>query len=311
MKKILSYISNFIRKDFTWGTYAVVLIFLSTFIALNYYFTIENGIITKEENALIRFLLYLILYSTAYYGTLAVYYFIDKTNYFSNKEVMVKSSLALLLLSFDGAFVVSKAFMQSQFLMTAANAKYSAKLVNQALPTLIYLFFIVVINKKYNTTSSSLYGLTTRGFHWKPYFTMLLLMLPLLLWASFQVSFAQQYPFFKYWNYDSAFGLSQKQLFLIYEFFYLFNFVNVELLFRGLLIIGMIKCMGNKAVLPMIVTYAFLHFGKPTPETISSAIGGYILGIIAYQTKNIFGGLLIHICIALVMDVLAIGRVHL
>ena len=221
---------------------------------------------------------------------------------------MIKSFVALLLLSFDGAFVISKAFMQSHFLINSANAKYSAKLINQVLPTLFYLFFIILVHKKYDKNSSTLYGLTTRGFHWKPYLTMLLCVLPLLLWASFQGSFIQQYPFFKYWNYDNAFGLSAKQLFGVYEFFYLFNFVNIEVLFRGLLVIGMIKCMGNKAVLPMIVTYAFLHFGKPTPETISSALGGYILGIIAYRTENIFGGLLIHICIALLMDILAIWQ---
>ena len=43
--------------------------------------------------------------------------------------------------------------------------------------------------------------------------------------------------------------------------FYLFNFFNIELLFRGVLVIGMVHYLGPKAILPMVVTYAFLHFG--------------------------------------------------
>ena len=311
MKKIYAYIYDFIRKDFAWSTYAVVFIFLACAITVNFYFNIERDIINGQENNLIRFLLYLLLYSVAYYGTLAIYYFVGGLNYFSSNEVMVKSLIALLLLAFDGSFVLSKAIFQSEFFMNAADAVYSSKLLNQSVPTVFYISFIVILNKKFDRTSKSIYGLSIHGFHWQPYFIMLLCMIPLLWWASFQGNFIQQYPFFKYWNYNSAFGLSQKKLFGIYEFFYLFNFVNVELLFRGLLVIGMIKCMNNKAVLPMIVTYAFLHFGKPTTETISSALGGYILGVIAYRTESIFGGLLIHVCIAALMDTLAIWRGHL
>lgn len=70
------------------------------------------------------------------------------------------------------------------------------------------------------------------------------------------------------------------------KFAYAWDFVSVELAFRGFLIIGMIKILGKGAVLPMAVTYAFYHFGKPAGETISSVFGGYILGIIALLYKK-------------------------
>lgn len=252
--------------------------------------------------------MYLILYGIGYYGILTIYYFFSNTNHFSDKEIMIKSFIALLLLAFDGAFVTSRESIPAFITISTFEAKYISKVLNQFFPTFIYLGCIFYLHRKYNHHSSSLYGLSLRGFHWQTYFIMLLLMFPLLLWASFQNSFIDQYPFFKYWKYESAYDLNQIQLFCIYEFFYLLNFLNVELLFRGLLVVGMLKCMGNRAVLPMIVTYAFLHFGKPIPETISSALGGYILGIIAYRTENIFGGLFIHIGIALLMDLLAIWQ---
>ena len=69
---------------------------------------------------------------------------------------------------------------------------------------------------------------------------------------------------------------------IFYELAYGWNFISIELLFRGFLVIGMVKLMGRHAILPMIVVYSFIHFGKPAGECISAIFGGYILGIIAY-----------------------------
>ena len=52
----------------------------------------------------------------------------------------------------------------------------------------------------------------------------------------------------------------------------------------------------------MIATYCFLHFGKPVTETLSSIIGGYILGIIALKNKNIWGGVMVHVGVAWSME---------
>jgi hypothetical protein len=306
LKEILLYIKEFVRKDYSFSTYLTVFLFLSFSITLNYCFDIENGIINEQGNRILRFFLYLLLYSTAYYGTLFIYYVVEKVNYFSSKKVILISSIAILLLSFDGAFVLTREILQSYLPLTADEAKYLTKIINQSFPTFTYIIGILFLSHKYNPGAENLYGFSIKGFHWKPYILMLLGMLPLIVWASFQQNFTDIYPFFKFWNASPIFGLSQKLLFSFYEFFYLLNFLNVELLFRGLMIIGIMRYMDHKAVLPMVVLYAFLHFGKPTAETISSVLGGYILGVLAYQTENIFGGLVIHVCIALLMDIAAI-----
>ena len=100
-------------------------------------------------------------------------------------------------------------------------------------------------------------------------------------------------------------GLSQTQMGVIYEFFYLADFTFTELVFRGVLVIGMARLIGKDAVLPMVAVYAFLHFGKPLGETIGSVFGGYILGVIALKSKNIVGGCIIHIGVAFLMDIAA------
>jgi membrane protease YdiL (CAAX protease family) len=92
---------------------------------------------------------------------------------------------------------------------------------------------------------------------------------------------------------------------LAFEFFYLFSFLAVEVMFRGYLIYRMEKYLGVYAVLPMLVAYAVIHFGKPLGETIGSIGGAYILGILALKSQNIYGGIFIHIGVALLMEVFA------
>lgn len=308
MKKLIAYIKDFIRQDYNFATYLAGLLFLSTAIFLNYFFSFEKGFIGNLNNRLYEFFIYLFLYCFAYYSILCFFYLFKKRNYFTTGEVIIKSFLALTVVSFDRAFNLSDEALRmvSHHHLALAESEYLARIINLVFPSSIYLTCFLSLRKKYDKDSASLYGLSLQQFDWKPYFYMLLCMLPLLVSASFTNTFIAQYPFFKYWNYASAFGMTPKQLFAIYELFYLANFINIELLFRGLLVIGMIRYMGKDAILPMVVAYAFLHFGKPCAETISSVFGGYILGVFAYRTENIMGGIFIHISIAFLMDLFAI-----
>ena len=92
---------------------------------------------------------------------------------------------------------------------------------------------------------------------------------------------------------------------MIYELAYGWNFLTVELTFRGFMIIGLASVMGRNVVIPMVVTYCFYHFGKPAGEAMSSIVGGYILGVIALESRSIFGGVLIHVGVAWLMEFFA------
>ena len=91
-----------------------------------------------------------------------------------------------------------------------------------------------------------------------------------------------------------------------FELFYLISFIAVEMMFRGYLIYRMEKYLGNYVVLPMMVAYAALHFGKPLGETLGSVGGAYILGVLALKSKNIYGGIFIHMGVAFLMEVFAL-----
>jgi len=89
---------------------------------------------------------------------------------------------------------------------------------------------------------------------------------------------------------------------LIYEISYGIDFFSIELFFRGFLVFAFVRYVGADAVLPMAVFYCSIHFGKPLFECISSFFGGMLLGIIAYRTQSILGGIMVHLGIAWMME---------
>ena len=133
-------------------------------------------------------------------------------------------------------------------------------------------------------------------------------MVPLIWLASYQPDFLREYPRFqrsggsmivKYFSFPKSAVIG------VYELSYAFSFFIVELIFRGYFIFALVKYLGKDVVLPMAVTYCVLHFGKPVGEAISSFFGGFLLGVVALKTNNIYGGILIHIGIALLMELFA------
>ena len=68
------------------------------------------------------------------------------------------------------------------------------------------------------------------------------------------------------------------------------------------MVVGLSRYLGKNAILPMVACYAFLHFGKPMWETIGSVFGGFGLGVLAYESKNIYGGLIVHLGVAWGME---------
>ncbi|MBK7560594.1 MAG: CPBP family intramembrane metalloprotease [Chitinophagaceae bacterium] len=161
-----------------------------------------------------------------------------------------------------------------------------------------FLFFIW----RYFDKQQPFYGLTKRDLTWKPYLLMLLFMLPLVAAASTQADFLAVYP--KLQSVTDVYaqggiGFWHK---LLFELSYGSDFISIELFFRGFLILAFIKWAGKDAILPMACFYCTIHFGKPLGECISSYFGGMILGVVVYHTRSIYGGLMVHLGIAWLME---------
>lgn len=146
------------------------------------------------------------------------------------------------------------------------------------------------------------YNLSLRGFarHIWIYLAMFVVFFPVLYIASKTATFRHTYPFYR-WANRSAFDLWS------WEAMYIAQFFSLEFFFRGFLLQGLRKAFGANAIFVMIVPYCMIHFGKPGTETLGAIGAGLLLGTMAMRTKSIWGGVLIHVGVAVTMDVLALA----
>ena len=166
------------------------------------------------------------------------------------------------------------------------------------LPLALFYYF-------YDKRQHHFYGFRPKWENITPYLLLLVFMFPLIAWASFQPDFLRSYPTYRDSGANLFFGVAAWIPALFYELFYGFDFVATELMFRGFMVVGMAHLLGRGAVLPMVVCYAALHFGKPLGETIGSIFGGYILGVLALQSRSIWGGIVVHVGVAYLMELTA------
>ena len=152
-------------------------------------------------------------------------------------------------------------------------------------------------------TTPSFWGVTTKNFNWQPYALMLLIMVPLIAFASTQPDFLRMYPKLKQVAFIDQFTNHPWWHKILYELSYGIDFFTIEIFFRGFLVFAFVRYVGADAVLPMAVFYCSIHFGKPLFECISSFFGGMLLGIIAYRTQSILGGMMVHLGIAWLMEI--------
>ncbi len=147
------------------------------------------------------------------------------------------------------------------------------------------------------------YGSTIKGMNWTPYLWMVCIMVPLIALAATQPDFQAMYP--KMQHIEGIFNTPGFHWWhkLLFELSYGSDFITIEFFFRGFLVLALAKYVGPQAILPMACFYCTIHFGKPLGECISSYFGGMLLGVIVYNTRSIFGGLMIHLGIAWLMEI--------
>lgn len=189
-------------------------------------------------------------------------------------------------------------------------SKFVLRLVSQLKSLVFYFVPLVLLKLIVDRKTKGLYGLSLNTSYLKGYFSFFLLLLPFLILASYSADFQTAYPQFKPWFYEGVLGLETWESTALFEISYVIDFVMTELLFRGALVIGMVGLMGRGAVLPMVALYVVIHFGKPPVEAMSSLFGGYILGALAYQTRHIWGGVIVHVFIALTMEIMGLFQYY-
>ncbi len=305
MRKLIVYSKTFIAEDFDKRIYVFTFLFLIVAISVNYSIGLEKKILDSYHKQAIGMVFYFLLYASTYYFILVPKLAINKEfKILRNPKMWIKSGALIVLLSIAVGFYFFYLWAErfqdyEEYFVSkiAANMRFVTVFI------LPLLFLWLIFDRK---NVPFLYGVTLKNFDYKPYLFLLCCMIPLVVIASFLPDFMKTYPKFKPWFIKGdVFGLSMFQMTSMYEFSYGLNFICIELFFRGALVIGMVSLLGRHAVLPMAAVYCTIHFGKPLPECISSFFGGYLLGIIAMYTRSIFGGVIVHLGIAWLMEVVA------
>ncbi|MGB0955098.1 MAG: CPBP family intramembrane glutamic endopeptidase [Panacagrimonas sp.] len=119
--------------------------------------------------------------------------------------------------------------------------------------------------------------------------------------ASHTQSFQHTYPFYR------LAGRSWMDL-LLWELIYLSQFVFLEFFFRGFLLHALAPRFGVAAIFIMCLPYLMIHFVKPWPEAFGALPFGILLGMIALGSRSIWGGALVHMSIALSMDLMSLWQ---
>ena len=305
MKKVLFYLKDYQQKHFDWKLYGAILLFISICISINYRLDFEDSIIDAYHGRPIKWLWMFLFHSFPFVSVcLILYAFGRKRSWLTSGNFWLKVLVGFGLLAFDRSFYGLRNWLQVlpreefHFMMRCLN--WASSLILVVIPLLL-LYPILEKEEDRNW-----YGLVWRKFDPKPYLFLLLIAAVFIGVGSFLSEINEYYP--RYLTSGASRYLranpdvKEWQTVLFYELCYGSNFISVELIFRGFLIFAFTRTLGSYAVLPMVATYAFLHFGKPLGETISSIFGGYVLGIISYNSRNIWGGIFIHLGVAWLME---------
>lgn len=297
MQAIFSYIQDFIKNTDKW-LLLFCMGFAALLITLNYKLGIETKWLYNIPTRLGKFAGFYLVYALAFMVPFLLL-------------LLMKQQLLLLPKTFWVLLIIAPAIFAAkvsfgglgQFIQfnDAEKTKYYGILVNlpsRLVIVIIPLLFFYWLDRQ----QTSFWGITIVGFNWRPYLLMLLIMIPLIVFASTQADFLRAYPKLQQVAFIANKSRHSWLYQLLFECSYGTDFITIELFFRGFLVFAFVRYVGLDAILPMAVFYCSIHFGKPVFECISSFFGGLLLGIIAYRTQSILGGIMIHLGIAWMME---------
>lgn len=303
MRKLYCYLKTFWKEEVKLPYLLVIMGFLTLSIFIEYNYNFTSSLMSQYKRTINYFYANILFYSLpVLFSILAYIYF------YNRRDLLRNSSFWFVLIYIVGAYAFRSYFYQHRDWITEMNDgvfdRFLVKCANQATQAVL-VFLLVYIFWKYSghKRKTIFYGFKLKGFDTRPYFVMLLIMLPLIALASTQIDFLNRYPTFAGFIRENTESSNLALKMGIYELLYGSDYIATELFFRGFMIYALSKYMAKGAIIPMATMYVFIHFGKPAGETISSFFGGMILGVIAYETNSIVGGIIVHCGIAYMMEI--------
>jgi hypothetical protein len=296
LTQIFKYIRSYYEKEFNLFYLLAILVLLSVIIYLNYWHGLEKKYTASGKTWVSNFTGYYLLYFIPFAAAFLLQpLFYKDCNYFSSAWFWVILFLAPAFFSFRVNFNFYQPFITNSW--PAPQNIFYLRCINWVIRVFILLLPVFIIWCMKDKSNQPFYG-TKKLDSLQPYLTMIAVMIPLLALAATQKDFQGVYPKAKFLQALPA----KKWQYIVYELCYGFDFVSIEFFFRGFLILALANICGTHCIIPMACFYCAIHLGKPMGEAISSSWGGLLLGIISYNTASVWGGLIVHLGIAWLME---------
>lgn len=308
MKPIYHLLLNYSKKHYNTKALLSILLLLAICISINYSIELEDDYIDQIQHDGWRFLAMFFFQGLPYLLTiwiLQTFGLVGK--WWEFKGFWFTFIIGFSLLALDRSVYFADEVSRH---ITPLNYRYNFKIVN-FLSGLVFIIIPLLVFGWITQKDNKSFGLFSRFTGIKPYLILLAFGILCVFIGGFFGDIQDYYPIYNKANpifHQQKTGLNNFESIALFETSYALSFISVEVFFRGFLIFAFSRYLGTYVVFPMAVTYCVLHFGKPMTETISSIFGGYILGIVALKHKNIRGGILIHVGMALSMEI--IGYLH-
>jgi hypothetical protein len=295
MNEIALYLREYTRSV-NRSSFVLITLLTAVLVTINYTIGIEQKI-QNFSSFLYRFsaffLLFAFIFSTAWLWQVL----------FSGENILPKGFFLLLMLISPAIFAAKISFdWLSMFTSPpwSDREKYLGAVLSWPLKSILVLIPVTIL-WRWGKYASPVSGMRWQGFNVKPYFLLLLCMLPLIAFAATRPDFLHTYPKMQRIDFinHAPHNIWYK---ILFEASYGSDFFTIEFFFRGFLVIAFARYAGKDAILPMAAFYCSIHFGKPLFECITSYFGGIALGVVVYNTRSIWGGLIIHLGIAWLME---------
>jgi len=308
LKTFWKYIVDFHKENYHKPILLLTISFVGILLFVNDYFRLRTSFFQSYTNSIAGFLIFLTINSLIYFSILVPLLKLRGKGYtaLKNYDFQLKISIFLVLLSFSMMLKTPTIWFAE---VGTKEYMFLDKLLFFLQRFVLFIIPLLVLYFLKNNNTDSLYGLQFKNSNVKTYVLVLLCLIPFIYLAAQQPDFQRTYPKCKYWLFSQSYGMESWQIVSVFEFCYALELFMVELIFRGLLVVGLVQSLGKNAILPMAAVYCLFHYGKPPVEAISSFFGGYFLGIFAYYSRSIVGGVVVHVGIAMSMDLAAMmGR---
>lgn len=204
----------------------------------------------------------------------------------------VRASVAIAVVTFALLFDYTRTFIPGGVVVRGNEAASMLAIALQRV-VLFGLIPLAVVALGFRDRPSR-YGLTIGDWRWGAALTVIgcLIMTPVVLWFATQPDVRAFYG-----PNDGPIG----QLLLTN----VLDLTAAEFVFRGFLMLTLVRIIGPFGVLVATMPFVFGHLGKPELELFSTLAGGLVYGWLAWRTRSIVWGSLGHVYILTLLTVAA------